>query len=60
MAVLGILSSVNLIAGAGILGNVGGVPIGANSSVSSNISAYTSVPIVSRFAGLVATGFVQA
>ena len=58
MAVLGTLSSVNLIAGAGILGNVGGVPISANSSVSSNISAYTSVPVVSRFAALVATGFV--
>lgn len=58
MAVLGTLSSVNLIAGAGILGNVGGVPIAANSSVSNNISAYTSVPVVSRFASLVATGFV--
>ena len=58
MAVLGTLTSVNLIAGAGILGNVGGVPISANSSVSSNISAYTSVPVVSRFAALVATGFV--
>ena len=58
MAVQGILSRVNLIAGAGILGNVGGVPIGANTSVSSNITAYTSVPVVSRFASLVATGFV--
>jgi hypothetical protein len=58
MAVLGTLSSVNLIAGAGILGNVGGVPIAANSSVSNNIGAYTSVPVVSRFASLVATGFV--
>lgn len=58
MAVLGTLSSVNLIAGAGILGNVGGAPISANSSVSSNISAYTSVAIVSRFAALVATGYV--
>jgi hypothetical protein len=58
MAVLGTLSSVNLIAGAGILGNVGGVPISANASVFSNISAYTSVPIVSRFAALVATGYV--
>jgi hypothetical protein len=58
MAVLGTLSSVNLIAGAGILGNVGGVPISANSSVSSNVSAYTSLPLVSRFAALVATGYV--
>lgn len=58
MAVLGTLSSVNLIAGAGILGNVGGVPISANSSVYSNISAYVSLPIVSRFAALVATGYV--
>ena len=58
MAVFGTLSSVNLIAGAGILGNVGGVPISANSSVSNNISAYTSVSVVSRFAALVATGYV--
>lgn len=58
MAVQGILSSVNLIAGAGILGNVGGVPISANSSVTSNITAYTSVAVVNQFANLVATGFV--
>jgi hypothetical protein len=34
------------------------VPIAANASVSSNISAYTSVAIVSRFSALVATGYV--
>lgn len=58
MAVLGTLSSVNLIAGAGILGNIGGVPISANASLASNISAYTSLAVVSRFAALVTTGFV--
>lgn len=58
MAVLGTLSSVNLIAGAGILGNVGGVPITANSDLSNAISSYVSVPVVSRFAALVATGYV--
>lgn len=58
MTVIGTLSSVNLIAGAGILGNVGGVPIGANAEVSNSISSYTSVSVVSRFAALVATGYV--
>jgi hypothetical protein len=58
MTVIGTLSSVNLIAGAGILGNVGGVPIGANAGVSNSISSYTSVSVVSRFAALVATGYV--
>ena len=58
MAVFGTLSSVNLIAGAGILGNVGGVPIAANTGVANNISTYTSLSVVSRFAALVATGYV--
>lgn len=33
MTILGTLSSVNLIAGAGILGNVGGVAIQANADL---------------------------
>ena len=59
MAVQGILSSVNLIAGAGILGNVGGIPIIANTDLSNSISAYTSVPVVSRFANIVASGYIS-
>jgi hypothetical protein len=59
MAVLGTLSSVNLIAGAGILGNVGGVPISANTSVANSISSYSSISVVSRFANIVATGYVS-
>jgi hypothetical protein len=49
MTILGTLSSVNLIAGAAILGNIGGVPIGANTGLTANISSYTSVPVVSQF-----------
>jgi hypothetical protein len=49
MTVLGTLSSVNLIAGAGILGNIGGVAIGANTGLTANINTYTSVPVVAQF-----------
>jgi hypothetical protein len=59
MTVIGTLSSVNLIAGAGILGNVGGVPIGANTGVSNSISSYTSVSVVSRFANIAQSGYVN-
>jgi len=59
MAVLGTLSSVNLIAGAGILGNVGGVPISANTDLSNSLTSYSSVSVVSRFANIVATGFIS-
>ena len=59
MAVIGTLSSVNLIAGAGILGNVGGIPISANTSLSNNISIYTSLSAVSQFATIAATGFIS-
>jgi len=45
----GILSSVNLIAGAGILGNVGGYPIDANADLTTAISSYTSTNVVARF-----------
>jgi len=59
MAVIGTLSSVNLIAGAGILGNVGGVPITANTDLSNNISAYTSVNVVARFSAIASSGYVS-
>lgn len=59
MTVLGTLSSVNLIAGAGILGNVGGVAIAANADLTSNISSYTSVPIVSQFASIASSGYIS-
>jgi hypothetical protein len=59
MTVLGTLSSVNLIAGAGILGNVGGVALGANADLTSNISTYTSIPIVSQFATLAGSGYIS-
>ena len=59
MAVQGTLSSVNLIAAAGILGNVGGVPITANTSLSNNISTYTALSAVSQFATIAATGFIS-
>jgi hypothetical protein len=59
MTILGTLSSVNLIAGAGILGNVGGVAIGANADLTSNISSYTSVPVVSQFATIAGTGYIS-
>lgn len=59
MTVLGTLSSVNLIAGAGILGNVGGVAIGANANLINNISTYTSVPIVNQFANIAGSGYIS-
>jgi hypothetical protein len=59
MTIIGTLSSVNLIAGAGILGNVGGVAIGANAELTSNISAYTSVPVVSQFAAVASSGYIS-
>jgi len=59
MTILGTLSAVNLIAGAGILGNVGGVAIGANADLTSNISSYTSVPVVSQFAAIASTGYIS-
>lgn len=59
MAVIGTLSTVNLIAGAGILGNVGGVPIDANADLSNAIASYTSVPVVAQFANIVASGYVN-
>ena len=58
MTVLGTVSSVNLIAGAAILGNIGGAPIGANTGLTANINAYTSVPVVAQF-GSSSGGYVS-
>ena len=55
----GLLSSVNLIAGAGILGNVGGYPLDANSDLTNAISSYTSVGVVSRFLAITESGYVD-
>ena len=52
----GTLSSVNLIAGAGILGNVGGVPIAANTAVVSSLVNYVLIPAVTQFANVKLTG----
>ena len=59
MSVVGTLSSVNLIAGAGILGNVGGVSIIANSNLTLNIATYTSVAIVDQFANIANSGYIS-
>jgi hypothetical protein len=52
----GYLSSVNLIAAAGILGNVGGVPIAANSTAISDISAFNSLGVIAQFSNVKLTG----
>jgi len=59
MATTGTLSSLNLIAGAGIVGNIGGTPISANADLSANISSYTSVNVVARFANIASSGYVN-
>lgn len=46
----GQLSAVNLIAGAGILGNIGGVPIAANACALVNISTFNSLAVETQFA----------
>lgn len=59
MASVGFLSSVNLIAGAGILGNVGGVAfLPANTGLTANINSYTSVNVVNQFLNIVNTGYI--
>jgi hypothetical protein len=57
--ITGILSSVNLIAGAGILGNIGGNPIDANADLSNAISSYTSTNVVARFLTIASSGYVD-
>lgn len=49
-------SSLQLIAGAGILGNVGGVAILANTSVVSAIGNYYAVPAIAQYSNVVVTG----
>lgn len=59
MPIIGTLSSVNLIAGAGILGNVGGAALlQSNTGLTANINSYTSVAVVNQFANIVSTGFI--
>lgn len=57
--ITGILSSVNLIAGAGILGNIGGNPIDANADLGNAISSYTSTNVVARFLTIASSGYVD-
>ena len=52
----GIISSVNLIAGAGILGNVGGVPLAANSTAVVNIASFDSLGVITQFANVKSSG----
>jgi len=59
MSVIGTLSSINLIAGAGIIGNVGGVPLSANTALGNNISSYTNLSVVSQFANIASSGYVD-
>lgn len=56
MAVQGSVTALNLIAGAGILGNVGGVTLAANTDLANNIAIYTSTTPVSQFINILATG----
>jgi hypothetical protein len=55
----GTLSSVNLIAGASILGNIGGYPIDANANLTNAISSYTSTNVVARFLAIASSGYVD-
>jgi hypothetical protein len=52
----GFVSSVNLIAGAGILGNIGGVALAANTTAVTNIATYESLGVIGQFANVVSTG----
>lgn len=52
----GFLSSVNLIAGAGLLGNIGGVALTANTQVVASIAGYDGQPVVVQFANVKTTG----
>ena len=54
--IVGLVSAVNLIAGAGILGGVGGTALAANAQVVLNISNYNSLSVVDQFANVVSTG----
>ena len=54
----GFLSSVNLIAGAGILGNIGGVPISANTTAVADIASYDALPVIVQYTNVKNTGNV--
>jgi len=56
MAVQGTTTALNLIAGAGILGNVGGITLAANVALANNIAIYTTTLPVSQFLNILATG----
>ena len=49
----GTLSSINLIAGASILGNVGGTALAANTTLVADIASYNSLAVVSQFANVI-------
>ena len=59
MSVIGIVSSVNLVAGAGILGNVGGTALAVSTALTNSISSYNSVPVVSQFNDIADSGYVS-
>lgn len=52
----GTLSSVNLIAAAGIIGNIGGVPISANATAINNLNSYSNIAVVTQFSTVKSTG----
>ena len=56
MSAQGTTTALNLIAGAGILGNVGGVALAANAALANNIAVYTSTTPASQFINILATG----
>ena len=49
----GSLSSINLIAGASILGNVGGTALAANTTLVADLASYNSLAVVSQFASVI-------
>lgn len=49
-------SSLQLIAGAGILGNVGGVAIAANANTLTTINSFYAVPAISKYTNVVVSG----
>lgn len=53
---VGLISSVNLIAGAGILGNIGGIPISANTTATTSISSFNSLAVEIQYANVRVSG----
>jgi len=54
--VIGQLSSVNLIAAAGILGNIGGYPLGPNAVMTANIATYDDINVIAQFTNVKISG----